>query len=217
MKDQRRLAELMERMTSGDNAAIFLLVDEFYPSMRAAVRAHFRMFNVLDPPEDDVHGLVLDTAMMLQHVGRGWRPAGGGSPWHWAWHRVHQIVGHWIDLHHDALELSYDDPRDPEWSIGTEPDMDAVVTVLASGSSTVALLDEALRRVCSDRDRSIVFEVATQRVLADPAAAETVATAYGMKPDAVRQVLSRSLRRLRSLSETEDRFAPLADLPLVAA
>ena len=48
-----------------------------------------------------------------------------------------------------------------------------------------------------------------------PAGGRTIALAYGMRPDAVRQVVKRTRDRLRALASDDVRFAPLDELALL--
>ena len=55
-----------------------------------------------------------------------------------------------------------------------------------------------------------------QASLGDPAPAVTVGRTFGLRPDAVRQVVKRTRDALGRLAADEHRFAPLAAIPLVA-
>ena len=66
------------------------------------------------------------------------------------------------------------------------------------------------------RYQAILLEVGVQAVLGDPSPAVTVAADRGMSPDAVRQAVSRTRRRLRHLAEDDERYAVLAELPIAA-
>ena len=66
-----------------------------------------------------------------------------------------------------------------------------------------------------NRDRAILLEVKLQTDAGDPSPSVTVARDYGLKPDAVRQVVKRTLDRLRVLAEREPRFAGLIELPIL--
>jgi hypothetical protein len=52
--------------------------------------------------------------------------------------------------------------------------------------------------------------------MGDPSPAVTVAAERGMQAAAVRQVVSRTRRRLQDLADGDERFAPLAELSLAA-
>ena len=87
---------------------------------------------------------------------------------------------------------------------------------LAVEDPSVALVWEALLTVASARDRAVFLEVLVQTSLGDRAAAATVGGLLGMKPEAVRQQVSRIRRRLRDLAALDPRFADLAGLAIVA-
>jgi hypothetical protein len=52
--------------------------------------------------------------------------------------------------------------------------------------------------------------------MGDPSPAITIAAERGMQAAAVRQVVSRTRRRLHDLATVDERFAPLAELALAA-
>ena len=153
---------------------------------------------------------------MLADIAPAWRPDGGASPWHWARARVRKVVSSWVGQHADELDDSILDLVSPTAAPGAEPDLVDVLDELAGRLPTVALVREGLASVASVRDRGILLEVAGQAVLGDPSPALTVAALYDLTPEAVRQVVSRTRRRLRRLAAEDERFAPLADLPLAA-
>jgi hypothetical protein len=86
---------------------------------------------------------------------------------------------------------------------------------LASVRSELRLLDEALRRVSRPSQQQILFEVRMQAGQGDPSPAVTVARAYALRPEAVRQTCKRLVDRVRRLAADDPYFAPLADLHLL--
>jgi hypothetical protein len=180
------------------------------------VRDHLADLGVPDPDREEVDELVLDVCMMLAEVAGAWRADGGASPWQWAWHRVRNLVSAKVGQHADPLDdgiLGWEAPPDAP---GDEEDLDLVFGRLAAVLPAVALVREGLTAVASARDRQILLEVGVQAVLGDPSPAVTVANQRGLSPDAVRQAVSRTRRRLRHLAEDDERFAPLADLAIAA-
>jgi hypothetical protein len=129
---------------------------------------------------------------------------------------VRTVVSRWVGQHADALDEALLDAEAPPASPGDEPDVVEVLAELAEGSETVALVRDGLDAVASPRDGAILLEFGVQAILGDPSPAVTVATLRGMTPEAVRQVVSRTRRRLRTLAEDDARFAPLAELALAA-
>jgi hypothetical protein len=211
-----RQAELMGRLAAGDGTAAFSLALEFSSSIGAAVRDHLAELGVHDPDREEVDELVLDVCVMLADVAGAWRADGGASPWQWAWHRVRNVVSGWVGQHADALDDALLEHEAPPEAPAAEEDLRLVFDRLAAILPAVALVREGLASVASARDREILLEVGVQAVLGDPSPAVTVAADRGMSPEAVRQAVSRTRRRLRHLAQEDERFAALADLPLAA-
>lgn len=211
-----RLAELMTRLAAGDRTASCALALEYSAPIGAAVRSHLREVGVPYVERDELDGLVMDVCLMLGEVAAAWRPDGGALPWHWAWHRVRGIVSRWVGQHADEYLDVLEDEVDPALAAGEEPDLLTLFESLARRLPEVALVREGLAAVASPRDQAIVLEVEVQVVMGDPSPAVTVATLRDLRPEAVRQVLSRTRRRLRALADEDERFAPLAELPLAA-
>jgi hypothetical protein len=211
-----RLAELMGRLAEGDGSAAVSLAMEFSTAIGAAVRAHLADLGVHDADREEVDDLVLDVCLMLGDVAGAWKADGGASPWQWAWHRVRGVVSGWVGQHADALDEAVLDREAPPESAGREDELTAVFERLAAVLPAVAVVREGLAAVASTRDQAILLEVGVQAVLGDPSPAVTVAADRGMTPDAVRQAVSRTRRRLRHLAEGDERYALLADLPIAA-
>jgi hypothetical protein len=213
---RQRLEELMDRLAAGDGQVACVLALEFSGPIGSAVRAHLADLGVADVDRDELDGLVVDVCMMLADIASSWRTDGGATPWHWARHRVRTVVGRWVGQHADPLDEALLEVAAPPPAPGDEPDLGAVLDRLAAELPLVALVREGLDVVATARDRAILLEVGVQGVLGDPSPAVTVATLRDMTPEAVRQVLCRTRRRLRRLAEDDERFAPLADLPIAA-
>jgi hypothetical protein len=206
----------MARLAQGDGSAACSLALEFSGSIGAAVRTHLADLGVHDVDREELDELVLDVCLMLGDVAGAWRADGGASPWQWAWHRVRRVVSGWVGQHSDALDDALLEIEAPAEAAGSEPDVEALFEHLARVLPAVALVREGLVAVASARDRALLLEVGVQAVLGDPSPAVTVAAERGMTPEAVRQAVSRTRRRLRTLAEDDERFAVLADLPLAA-
>ena len=206
----------MQRLAAGDGTAACVLALEFSGPIGAAVRAHLAELGVHDPDREEVDELVLDVCLMLADVAGAWRADGGASPWQWAWHRVRTVVSGWVGQHADELDEALLDRAEAPPAPGREDDLELVFDRLAAAVPVVALVRDGLVEVASPRDRRLLLEVALQAALGDPSPAVTVAHERGMTPEAVRQAVSRTRRRLRRLAEDDDRFAPLADLPMAA-
>ena len=100
--------------------------------------------------------------------------------------------------------------------LGSDAEDLDVLARLAESHPLCALLAEALAQVASPRDQALVIGVRVQRSLGDPSPALTLAGQWNIRPDAVRQVVKRVSDRLRQLAATDDTYAVLADLPLLA-
>jgi hypothetical protein len=213
---RERLAVLMERLAAGERGAACALALEFSGPIGAAVRSHLADLGVHDVERDELDSLVIDVCIMLADVAASWRADGGASPWQWAYHRVRTVVSGWVGQHADPLDETLMERAAPAEAAGAEPDLMAVLERLAAEWPAVALVREGLAVVANPRDGAILLEVGVQAVMGDPSPAVTVATIHGLSPEAVRQVVSRTRRRLRGLAADDQRFAPLADLPLAA-
>lgn len=211
-----RLEALMAQLATGDGRAAFLLAMEFSGPIGAAVRAHLADLGIHDIDRDELDSLVIDVCTMLADIAGAWRADGGAAPWQWAYHRVRQVVSGFVGQHADALDEALLDRPGPPEAAGAEPDLMALLDGLCADWPLVALVREGLEAVASARDRAILLEVGVQAAMGDPSPAVTIAVERGMQPAAVRQVVSRTRRRLHDLAEGDERFAPLAELPLAA-
>ena len=206
-RDRRaRLEALMARLAAGDTGAAFVLAMDFSGPIGSAVRAHLADLGVHD----------IDVCTMLAGIAGAWRADGGAAPWQWAYHRVRQVVSGFVGQHADGLDDALLDLPAPAAAPGAEPDLMAVLDGLCADWPLVALVREGLEAVASARDRAILLEVEVQTAMGDPSPAITIAAERGMRPAAVRQVVSRTRRRLHDLAKGDERFAPLAELALAA-
>jgi hypothetical protein len=78
------------------------------------------------------------------------------------------------------------------------------------------LLEEAVRRVATDRDRTLFWETVLQQAMGDPSPATTVGRTLGVTPSVVRQQHRRIRVRIARLAELDPRYAAVGRLPLVA-
>ena len=217
--DRAVVAGLMGRMAAGDTAAIFELYEAFGARLAAVMRGHLAAVGLVGAPRDDVDGLVIDACLELYACSGAWRADGGALPWTWASARLRGLAARHVGLHADELDEAGPEPEVAAGPVAWSGDEGAAVEVLAGAAAhheLAALLVDGLAQVGTPRDRAIVLELRLQAALGDPSPSHTVAAGLGASPDAVRQVGSRMRRRLRHLAESDERFAPLADLPLVA-
>ena len=224
--DKARIADLMARMAEGDDDAIFALYGEYGARLAAVMRRHLAAVGVQGATRDDVDGLVIDACIDLASCAGAWRPDGGALPWTWAGNRLRGLAARFAGVHADelddaALERAAVDSRvvrsdsDPGAAMA-EGSAFEVLQHVGQDHPMAALLLDALALVASPRDQAVLLELRLQTALGDPSPSHTVGAALGARPDAVRQVGTRLRRRLRDLAATDERFAPLADLPLVA-
>lgn len=220
--DAARIAALMGRMAAGDGDAVFDLYEEFGDRLAAVMRRHLAAVGVTGATRDDLEGLALDACLELASCAGAWRPDGGARPWTWAARRLRVLAARHAGIHTDELDEATCDqraghPARPS-SAGRLDEASAFATLqqAAARHPLAALLIDGLALVGSPRDQAIVLELRLQADLGDPSPSHTVSADLGASPDAVRQVATRMRRRLRRLAVTDERFAPLADLPLVA-
>lgn len=225
--DRERLAALMARMGAGDRQAIFELYGEFGARLTAVMRRHLAAVGVPGATRDDVDGLVIEACLELASCAAAWRPDGGALPWTWAANRLRAVAARFAGVHADELDdAALDRVAGDGAAGGASPPVPAVahdegsafevLQEAGTGHPMAALLLDALSLVGTPRDQAIVLELRLQTALGDPSPSHTVGAGLGASPDAVRQVGSRMRRRLRDLAASDERFAPLAELPLVA-
>jgi len=212
------LVEIMARMADGDDAAMVTLYERYRTPIAGAVQRELRHRGArLD--RDEVGGLVIDVCLELREVAGAWSPDGGAKPWVWARRRIGNVVDRALGQHADPLDearLASAEAPAPVGRVGDRSLVDALARVapdLESARLVADALDEA--RI-SPRDRELVLEYAYEKQAGNPAPATTVAAAFGMKEATVRQAFRRAVQRLRRLAAEDERFAPLAELPLLA-
>ncbi len=215
-----RVVELMSRMAAGDASAAFELAEEFGAVIRRVLRGHLADAGMHSPTDEDLDGLTLDAVMALLSAAPSWKPDGGAMPWTWAERRLRAIARSHIGQWADELNDDHDGPAAPvtvEFDRGdfVRDDMDHLERA-AAHEAVLRLLLEAFALACKARDAQILIAVKAQAAAGDPSPANTVAAERGMKAPAVRQAAKRTRDRLLHLAATNDRFGPLADLPLLA-
>ena len=223
-QDDGDLTGIMRRLAAGDRAAAVTLYESYGGSIAAAVRHVARQRpGRLDP--DDVDAVVFEVCFDLAAVAGGWSPDGGALPWVWARHRVANAVDRVLGTVAEPLDdvrlgavveiagggLGFGGPA-------TEgPSLVDTLERLATEDDDADLLVDALDegRV-SARDRELLLEYAFEKHSGNASPATTVGPVFGMKEVSVRQAARRTRQRLLRLAASEERFAPLADLPLLA-
>ena len=215
------LVGIMGRMARGDDAAIVTLYERYGGPIAAAVqRVARRRPGRID--RDDLDGLVFEVCFELAAIAGAWSPDGGALPWVWARHRVANVVdrvlGQWAEpLDHDRLAALDDGVADAGAQRVVDGSLLDALDRLVPNLEGAQLLAEALdHERISRRDRELWLEYAFEKHSGNTSPAATVAPGFGMKEVSVRQAARRARQRLLRLAASDERFAPLADLPLLA-
>jgi hypothetical protein len=217
------LAAIMDRLAQGDEAAVVALYERFRGRIAGAVQQVAAIRGARLRP-DDLEGVVVEVCFELARVAGAWSPDGGALPWVWARHRVANVVdrelGQWSEpLDEQKLAHVVDDAAPPD--SGSAPAGDApmwpVLERIAADHHGARLLLDALERVgISRRDRELWLEYVCEKAVGNPAPATTVGPVFAMKESTVRQAARRVRQRVRCLATTDERYAPLAALPVLA-
>lgn len=196
-----RLEEIMGQLADGDEAMVFALVNEFGTELARQVR-HIARTAGRALSQEELHNLVLDSALALSDVAKAWRPDGGALPWTWARGRVRNAV--FAELFGpfpvDPGDLAADD--DPEGSspvgrLTHEPDWSGVLSDLADCDPETARFVEVFDHI-SERDRLVYLEFRLLQSVDSPSPAETVSEMTGLRADNVRQIVRRVRQKLRA-------------------
>lgn len=215
------LVAIMRRLAGGDEAAVVTLYERYGGPIAAAVQRVARQRRrLLD--RDDLDGLVFEVCFELATIAGRWSPDGGALPWVWARHRVANVVdrvlGQWSDpLDDERVGVVAAWPLDGAGHAADDGSMLDALGRLVPDLASARLLAEALdHERISARDRELLLEYAFEKRSGNTSPAATVAPRFGMKEVSVRQAARRARRRLVRLAASNERFAPLADLPLLA-
>jgi DNA-directed RNA polymerase specialized sigma24 family protein len=214
------LVAIMQRLAAGDDAAVVTLYERHGGSIAGAVRrvARRRGWWV---DRDELDGLVLEVCFELRRVADRWSPDGGALPWVWARHRVANVVdrvlGQWAEpLDERRIAHLEQQPAAGTAAVGEGSMLDALGRLVPDLASAELLAEALDRERISHRDRELLFEYSYEKHSGNVSPATTVAPVFGMKEATVRQAFRRARQRLLRLAATDERFAPLADLPLLA-
>jgi len=211
--DREQLARLMTNL-AGDLGVLSEFIDAYGDRLAGVVRDILRGFGRYDllGDRDEITGLVIEAALVIQGNASAWSPDGGALPWNWA-HRG--IVGAVVRvIGHPQVAVDEDDRLVSPDVHGGEGALD--VPELALRHRGIALLLEAIELVdASERDRQVHVDYRVQSLLGDPSPAHTVAHAFALTPVNVRQIDRRMRQKLAALAELDDRFAVLVDLPWI--
>jgi DNA-directed RNA polymerase specialized sigma24 family protein len=223
------LAEIMSELAAGDETAVFSLYERFGDKIGGTVRAVLRARG-LTLVHDEVDGLVLEACLAIAGVAGAWSPDGGALPWVYARRRIEncvdRVVGQYTVPLDDYLRAVEDGeagypPFTPPGGHAPLPVDDRslaqALEEMSPGDDRCRLLHDALDRAAvSPTDRELTLQYAAEQGSGNRSPATTVAAMFDLRDAAVRQRVHRSKRRLRAVAASEQRFAPLADLPLLA-
>jgi hypothetical protein len=218
------LAAIMDRLAHGDEAAVVALYERFRGRIAGAVQQVAAIRGARLRP-DDLEGVVVEVCFELARVAGAWSPEGGALPWVWARHRVANVVdrelGQWTEpLDVQQLAHVVDDAA-PAPNSGSAPACDVpmwpVLERIAADHHGARLLLDALERSgISRRDRELWLEYVCEKAVGNAAPATTVGPVFAMKESTVRQAARRVRQRVRRLATTDERYASLAGLPVLA-
>lgn len=218
MDGQQRsaVAALMGRMSEGDQAAAFEMYVELGDAVRGSVARIARNLNAAHLTREDLDALALDVCMALLPISTSWTADGGALPWVWAHRRVAAIVSAYVGQYASPFdEERGDSPTDIHAGDLEDLPDEVALARIARREPLVGLLLDALTSVTSDRDLRVVLVFAVQQAQGDPSPSHTVARAVGLEPDNVRQIVSRTRRRLHGLVEVDERYGALGALPFL--
>jgi hypothetical protein len=218
------LVAIMGRLAQGDEAAVVTLYERFRGRIAGAVQQVASLRGMPLRP-DELEGVVVEVCFELARVAGAWSPDGGALPWVWARHRVANVVdrelGQWTEPLDEqqlaqvadgataALDRVPPHARDaPMWP--------ALERLAADHHDARLLLDALERSGSSRRDREVWLEYVCEKAVGNPAPATTVGPVFAMRESTVRQAARRVRQRVRRLATTDERYAPLAGLPVLA-
>jgi hypothetical protein len=218
------LAAIMHRLAQGDEAAVVALYERFRGRIAGAVQQVAAARGTPLRP-DDLEGVVVEVCFELARVAGAWSPEGGALPWVWARHRVANVVdrelGQWTEPLDDqqlaqAAELAAPAPETGVAYARDAPIWPALERIAADHHGARLLRDALERSGISRRDRELWLEYVCEKAVGNPAPASTVGPVFAMRESTVRQAARRVRQRVRRLATTDERYAPLAGLPVLA-
>lgn len=212
-----RLVELMARLALRDGIALLELCDEFGNQLRHTVRRGLERLKVAPRPEL-VDELVMEAALIVQQTARGWDLDGGAKPWVWAERRIFARISAYIGQHHDELDLGAGTDTEAAPVLRDRSDVEdewTTLEALASRRPELQLLEAALTTAATMADRALLLSYEALKVDGDPSPANTLGAELGMAPATVRQRVRRTKVRVNNLVQSDERFTPIRDLPIL--
>jgi len=225
MTNDAVVERLVAQVVSGDPEAVRELWAQCEPDLTRMVTSTLRGWGRRDllADRDELSGVILDAFFAVVDRAGGWLP-GGAPPWVWAKAAVRASVA--VSAGHQRAGGDPDDvfaglPAE-EQSPSSNPTVGkggvhADLERLCSTHPEVELLLDAATRVGSARDLHVHLDYRFQKRSGDPSPANTVADLHGLTPAAVRQIDRRMRVKLGDLAELEAQYAPILDLPWLAA
>jgi hypothetical protein len=220
--DKKRVAAIMARMAAGDDAAAVTLFLEFGEQVKAKIRRIVRAQGATHLTPADIDALALDACMALVPRAGSWDPDGGALPWVWAERRIVSLVAGYVGHYGAPFDVAgvADDVAAGAGVAGVafagdDPGDDETLDHLAARSPSCAVVRDALRSTCGDRDRRVLLMFTLQQDGGDPSPAVTVGEAFGLTPANVRQIVKRARARLARLAASDERYAVLSGLALL--
>lgn len=220
MQPERRalLERCMAQMAGGDRAFVVSFLQHFGVDLERRVRSivgSMGRIDILRDP-DEISGLVTDAAFVIMEHAHSWDPAGGALPWNWANRAIRSQIA--LGVGHRVVE-SVEDRESEVNATGTAGDADlgpADLESLALRYPQIRLALDAVAEVASERDSKVFLLFREQKLLGDPSPSHTVAEQSGLSAANVRQIHSRTMRKVAALV-TEPRYSSIANLPLLVA
>ena len=213
-----RLVEIMAALPE-DETGIVSLYLEFGAEIGGVIRFLVNRRGGAHLEEDEVDGLVFDACVVLGRLAGAWRPDGGALPWRWARRRLESMVCERIGplttplVREEQLGAAEADVT----AVLDAIDVSTTLCSLSGSDERCALLLEAIGASVSPADAEVLLRLRVQLDSGDPSPSHTVADELGFNPPAVRQRASRARRRLAAVIASEPRYAPIADIALLAA
>lgn len=211
------LPELMARLAIGDGVAVFELLEGYRVQIRATVA---RLLRRLEARADVAlfDELVVEAVLVVAEVAGSWRVDGGALPWVWAERRIYGRIAAYVGQYAVEFDGERDGAADASatnTAVAIEENEWETLAALAARDERVALLHAALAEVTTMRQRMILLAYEALKSDGDPSPSHTLAAEFELTPANVRQIVRRTKVRVDNLVRTDDRFAPIRDLPIL--
>jgi hypothetical protein len=201
----------------GDPSGVFAFHARFGDDLQRTVRAVLGGWGRRDllADSDEVEGMAMDAALVIAERAGSWDPQ-GAPPWVWARRAIEadlaRSVGH-ARAPVDTETLESVLARGAPLASSGAPAVDAWDR-LGNDEPAVVLLRAAIDGALGDdpRARALYVEFRVQKLLGDPSPSQTLARLFALSSANVRQIASRSHRRVAALVHADERFRSLRDV-----